>query len=117
MFGLLAGVSSALVLSLYSYQELTFDTMHLNRENTFAVYKEWITPGGNQIVYGTWVPMLQAIKDEYPDVKDGVRIFEQQAFLTINDRQFAEQVTFADPSLFSIFHLPTARGDGVRLLQ
>lgn len=53
MFGLLAGVSSALVLSLYAYQELTFDTMHQNRENTFVVYKERITPSGNQIVYGT----------------------------------------------------------------
>ena len=68
-------------------------------------------------MYGTWVPMLQAMKDEYPDVKDGVRTFDQQGFLTIDDQQFAEQVTFADPSLFSIFHLPLEHGDGVKLLQ
>jgi putative ABC transport system permease protein len=68
-------------------------------------------------VYGTWVPMLQAMKDEYPDVKDGARMFDQQGFLTIDDQQFAEQVTFADPSLFSIFHLPIEQGDATKLLQ
>ena len=117
MFGLLAGISSALVLLLYANQELTFDTTHIKGKNIFAVYKERITPSGNQVVYGTWVPMLQAMKDEYPDVKDGARMFDQQGFLTIDDKQFAEQVTFADPSLFSIFHLPIEHGDGAKLLR
>jgi putative ABC transport system permease protein len=117
MFGLLGGISSALVLLLYANQELTFDAAHLKRENIFAVYKERMTPTGNQTVYGTWVPMLQAMKDEYPDIKNGVRTFDQQGFLAIDDKQFAEQVTFADPSLFSIFNLPLEHGDGVKLLQ
>lgn len=116
MSGLLAGISSALVLALYAYQELTFDSMH-NKQDVYLVYKERITPGGNQLVYGSWIPMLQAMKDEYPDVKEGARLFEQRGFLTIGDRQFSESVTFADPSLFTIFHLPTKQGDGNRILQ
>ncbi|HMG91390.1 MAG TPA: ABC transporter permease, partial [Chryseolinea sp.] len=117
MFGLLAGISSAMILALYAYQELTFDSWHDKNDNVFLVYKDRITPTGTQSTYATWVPMLQALKDEYQDVKDGSRIFGQQGFLTIGDKQLSEEVTFADPSLFNIFKLPTKQGDGYNILQ
>ena len=117
IFGLLTGISSALVLALYAYQELTFDSWHHEKENVFLVYKERVTPSGKQLTYATWVPMLQAMKDEYQTIKDGARIFEQQGFLTIADKQFSEEVTFADASLFTMFNLPTKQGDGTKILQ
>ncbi len=94
MFGLLAGISSALILSLYAYQELTFDSYHDKKENIFLVYKERITPSGNQSTYASWIPMLQAMKDEYADVNFGARIFGYDGFLSIGDKQFPEEVTF-----------------------
>lgn len=117
MFGLLAGISSAMVLALYAYQELTFDSCHDKNDNVFLVYKDRLTPSGTQSTYATWVPMLEALKDEYQNVKEGSRIFRQQGFLTIDNKQFSEEVTFADPSLFRVFNLPTEQGDGYKILQ
>jgi len=117
MFGLLAGISSALILSLYAYQELTFDSWHDKKENIFLVYKERITPSGNQSTYASWIPMLQAMKDEYVNVNLGARIFGYDGFLSVGDKQFSEEVTFADPSLFYVFNLPTEQGDGNIILQ
>ena len=117
MFGLLAGISSAMVLALYAYQELTFDSWHDKNDNVFLVYKDRLTPSGTQSTYATWVPMLEALKDEYQHVKEGSRIFRQQGFLTIGNKQLSEEVTFADPSLFKVFNLPTQHGDGYNILQ
>jgi len=117
MFGLLAGISSAMVLALYAYQELTFDSCHDKNDNVFLVYKDRVTPTGIQSTYATWVPMLEALKGEYQDVKEGSRIFTQQGFLTIDNKQLSEEVTFADPSLFKVFNLPTEQGDGYDILQ
>ncbi|HEY5917754.1 MAG TPA: ABC transporter permease [Chryseolinea sp.] len=117
MFGLLAGISSAMVLALYAYQELTFDSWHDKNDNVFLVYKDRVTPTGIQSTYATWVPMLDALKDEYQDVKEGSRMFRQQGFLTIDNKQLSEEVTFADASLFKVFNLPTEQGDGYDILQ
>jgi len=45
------------------------------------------------------------------------RIFRQQGFLTISDTQLSEEGTFADPSLFKVFNLPTEQGNGCKILE
>ncbi|MFZ6014604.1 MAG: FtsX-like permease family protein [Bacteroidota bacterium] len=117
LFGLVAGITSALVLILYAYQELTFDSVHINRERSFLVYKERTTPNGTQLVYDTWVPMLDVLKDEYPEITQGARLLNLQGFLNIGDKKLSEQVFFADPELFKVFNLPTAQGDGYHILM
>ena len=117
LFGLITGISSALVLILYAYQELTFDRSHTNRENIFHVYKERQTPSGPVLTYDTWVPLLPALKDKFPAVADGARVLEFQSIISINNNAFNEVITFADPALFKLFELPVQQGDGFTILN
>ncbi len=117
LFGLVVGISSALVLMLYAYQELTFDHMHTNRENIYRVYKERITPNGAVLTYDTWVPMLPALQERFPAVADGARTTTFQGIVSISDKNFTENITFADPSLFRMFNLPVRQGNGFDILN
>lgn len=117
LFGLITGISSALVLIIYAYQELTYDRSHPNRDNLYRVYKERVTPSGNVFTYDTWVPLLPALQETYPAIVDGTRISEFPAIVSVNNNHFTETVTFADPSAFRMFNFPLERGDGFRILS
>lgn len=117
LFGLVTGISSALVLILYAYQELTFDGVHANRENIYRVYKERITPSGSVLTYDTWIPTLPTLQDRFPAIADGARMYTDRGILSIGEKHFNENVSFADPSIFRLFTLPLARGDGFDILS
>lgn len=117
LFGLITGISSALVLIIYAYQELTYDSTHTNRDNIYRVYKERVTPGGNVLTYDTWVPLMPALKETYPAIVEGTRFAEYQGIISINNNHFSELVTFVDPSAFKMFNFPVQQGDGFRILS
>ncbi|HTF20389.1 MAG TPA: FtsX-like permease family protein [Chryseolinea sp.] len=117
LFGLVVGISSALVLVLYAHQELTFDGSHSNRSKIYHVYKERQTPAGPVLTYDTWVPLLPALKDKFPSVEDGARVLNYPGIISVNEKAFNEKVTFADPSLFRLFNLTVRNGDGYSILS
>ncbi|GAB2577614.1 ABC transporter permease [Spirosoma areae] len=116
LFGLIVGLSSALVLGMFAYYELTFDQIHEQKDRIFLVYKERKTPDGIKPVYETWVPTLDALKSELPAVQTGTRYWESPMWLEKDGQKFRETVVFADPSLFRVFHLPLMQGDGYQQL-
>jgi putative ABC transport system permease protein len=116
LFGLITGISSALVLILYAYQELTFDRVHTNRENIYHVYKDRVTPNGSVTTYDTWVPLLPALKEQYPAIEDGARVLRYIGLVSVGDKNFSEDVMFVDPSVFKLFSLTVEHGDGSEIL-
>lgn len=117
LLGLVAGLSSAFVLALIAYQQLSFDAVHEKADRIHLVYKERITPGGTQMVYDTWVPMLEAMKETYPQIEAGTRYFTQPAFVQIGAERYEEPLTFADASLFKMFSISTRQGDAFSQLS
>lgn len=117
LFGLIVGISSALVLILYAYQELTFNSSHENRENIYRVSKHRVTPSGTVTTYDTWVPTLPALQDAFPAITDGARIAEFPCLISVNNNHFSETVSFADPSLFRVFNFPIGQGNGFDVLN
>ncbi|MCW5911665.1 MAG: ABC transporter permease [Cyclobacteriaceae bacterium] len=117
LFGLVGGLTSAFVLTLIAYQQLRFDDVHTEADRIHLVYKERTTPNGVQVVYDTWVPLLEALKEDYPEIEEGTRQLELPAFLTVGTEKFQEQITFADPSLFKMFSISTQQGSGYNQLK
>jgi putative ABC transport system permease protein len=117
LFGLVAGLSSAFVLALIAYQQLSFDGVHEKASRIHLVYKERTTPSGIQLVYDTWVPTLEAMKETYSEIESGMRHYTQPAFVQIGTERYEESLTFADASLFQMFSISTQQGDGFTQLN
>lgn len=111
IFGLSIGAAAFTLIFLYSYQIISFDNNHLNKENTFLAYKERITPDGVQATYDTWIPMRDRFLADYSQVKASTRIFEPGASVIQNNRFIDEGLMFTDESFFEIFTFPLLYGD------
>ncbi len=110
--GLAAGIAATIVIVLFARYELTYDQFHTNSENIYLVYKERVTPNGLQPTYDTWVPMLEQMQSDFPEIENGTRIFfNGGATINIDETTFTENIYYVDPGYFEIFDFPLAQGN------
>lgn len=108
IFGLAVAFAASIMIFLFARHELTYDAFHENAESIYLVYKERITPTGTQITRDTWLPMADALREDYPVIINAVRTWDSQSWVEVNGRRFRETVDYADPALFEIFSFPLA---------
>ncbi len=111
--GLALGIAAAIVIVLFSRNELTYDQFHENSERTYLVYKERVTPNGIQPTYDTWVPLLERLQNEYGEVDLGTRLFFTGFTMEVGDQRFEEEGYYVDPSYFDVFDFPLEQGNAV----
>ena len=111
--GLAIGLTSFLFISLYVFNELSYDRFHGNYENIFRVKVVGRMAGGelNQAI--TAAPMAQAMINDYPEISHITRVTLMGAWLIGNgDRKFNEDgVVFADSTFFDVFDFRMISGD------
>lgn len=110
LFGLSLGAAAFALIFLYSYQILSFDDHHLNKDRTFLAYKERITPDGIQETYDTWVPMKERLKSDYPQVKEATWFLTTGSRVIKNEQFIEEDIVYTDESFFKIFSFPVLHG-------
>lgn len=113
--GLAIGMVCCILVLLWVRDELSFDSFNKNADDIYRVCIEDHFPDGRVNAYGvTPGPLGEALKSEYPEVIDYMRVrvtrstMVKMAETTFNEKKFA----FADPSIFSIFTFPFLKGDG-----
>ncbi|MBX2877563.1 MAG: ABC transporter permease [Saprospiraceae bacterium] len=109
--GLALGIAAALVIVLFARNELTYDQHHANADHTYLVYKERVTPNGVQPTYDTWVPLLERLQTEFPEVDLGTRLFATSLTMEVANQRFEEECYFVDASYFDVFDFPVASGN------
>lgn len=109
--GLSIGIAAAILISLFAYNELTYDRFHENADDLYMVYKERITPAGTQETYDTWVPLKEEITKTYPAVLRAARTFTQNVWMEAGGKRFQEDVIYTDPELFEMFTFPLVKGN------
>ncbi|HKI77116.1 MAG TPA: ABC transporter permease, partial [Ignavibacteriaceae bacterium] len=112
IFGLAIGIASSILIFLFVQNELGYDSFHKNADDIYLVQKYRHTAVGLKVLNDTWIPLLPKLKSDYPEVENGTRLFEQNVWVqTSNNQKFRENVTFADPSIFSVFTFPLKSGN------
>lgn len=111
IFGLSVGVAATIILSLYAYNELTYDTFNEHAEDIYMVYKERITPSGTQNSFDTWVPLKDELVSSFPSVANATRLYNNRIWVESEDKKFQESVTYTDESLFNMFSFRLTEGD------
>jgi putative ABC transport system permease protein len=111
--GLSVGLSAALIIALYVRHEMSFDRHH---ENLNRIFRVCVSLGEQDNWRGAFTvpPMAAAMKDEFPEVEETVRMspWPRNYLIRTGEKAFLEKgLIFADGSIFRVFTLPVILGD------
>ncbi len=120
VFGLSAGLASCMLICLYVYDELNYDTAHPNVKNVYQVGTVFLRPEGEKKAPSTPAALAAAMRQDFPEVVNTTRLtslfVDDKTLLTFKDNQisksFYETKGFlADPSVFTFFDYQFTEGD------
>lgn len=111
--GLAIGLACFIMIILFAQYELTFDDYHKNGDRIFRVIKLTMSGDAADIHSGTPAPLAQALRDEFPEVENTVRINGYgEIIVKYKNRIFLEDnVYLADATLFEVFSYPLLVGN------
>jgi len=119
LFGLILGLSCSIVIFLYVGFEYSFDNFHKDKERIFRVNEISTSPKERTISPSLRMPYGPALKEEFSEVEDVVRIKQNWHVNTLKykDKEIIlEKAIFADSNLFSFFSFNILSGNPKQLL-
>lgn len=103
--GLAVGVAAFWIIALYVTDELSYDRYNEKADRIFRVaqHGKWATGSFDLAI--TSAPYAQALKADYPEVEDAIRIdMEGGGKIIYKDKQImAQGISFTDNAIFNIF--------------
>src|SRR6516164_4255250 len=72
--GLSIGLTCCMLISIYIYNELNFDSYHQHIERLFQLGTTFVKDGKDFRTSNTPAPMAEAMKLEFPEIDDVARI-------------------------------------------
>ncbi len=126
IFGLALGITCCLLLSLYIWDEMSYDKHHKRVDDLYRIVTSFQSESVVDRVGSTSPPIAMTIKDEVPEVEAAVRILnppgvkgyfttgekeKAQSLVRYKDNVFYESDGFlADSSLFDVFTYELTEG-------
>jgi putative ABC transport system permease protein len=110
--GLAIGMASCFLLFLYVHFELSYDRFHSKSNSIYRVVGDLKSPAETLHWYQTPGPMAKAMKAEFPEVREAVRIVPVSILVRKDNIKFQEEHSlWADSSIFRVFDFPLKYGD------
>ncbi|WP_299118915.1 ABC transporter permease [uncultured Winogradskyella sp.] len=112
--GLSLGIGCFIVISMFVIDELSYDRYHENANRIYRVNSDIIFGGTELSMALSSDPMGEALKSDYPEVEEYVRLYASQGSKLIkkgNEYISESAVAHADSTLFKVFTLPAILGD------
>ncbi len=117
--GLAVGLSACLIMASYVIHELSFETMHPDRDRIFRINGR--IPMGGQVLHNAIVapPFGPAAEESVPEIEESVRILRRHNVpVQIENRDFKEKMMlFAEQEVLDVFTIPLLRGNPKTALQ
>lgn len=114
ILGLSVGISTALLLGMYSVHELTYDNFHERKDRIFlvGVYQK----EGTQESSSGWTtpPTGPALQEYFPEIESMTRLcfWFSDVLVSHKDQQHVEdKIIAADSTVFNVFTIPFIAGD------
>ena len=118
VFSLVVGMTSFILLMLFSRYELGYDAFHANADRVFLVGQvvpEWNVMGTNRNS-STSGPLGPTLELEFPQVERAVRAWPTEAPLGYGRKSILARGLFADRAFFEMFSFPMVLGNPVSTL-
>ena len=125
--GLAAGLSCCMLIGLYVYDELSYDTQHPDVGQLYQIGTVFVRPDGETKTAATPYPVADALQLEYPEIASTTRLvglFTEDKTLLRYDAAPGKSTVFyetngylADPTFFSFFAYDFIEGNGTQALK
>ncbi len=116
--GLTIGIAGCLLIGIFVWNELTYDTFHKNADRIARVTMEYKYSGKVQDMAVTGTKVGPELKRSFPQVESYVRTMKYPMSLANGDKAFEEKnVLYADADFFTIFSFPLLRGNAATVLD
>jgi len=120
IFGLSVGLTCCMLITVYIYNEVSYDKYHKNINQLYQLATSFVKDGKEDKTPNTPAPMAAAMKQEFPEISETTRMMalfaEDKTLLQYKDggeqKSFYETKGFlADPTFFSLFTYHFIEGD------
>ncbi len=116
--GLSAGLTCFTLVALWVTDEMSYDKFNENYDRIVRVIGTTQTESGAIESAVTSAPMSQALKNDFPEVENAVRLAIRGDIVTYKNQQlYQPDILLADPSFFDIFSFPLSRGNPATALN
>ena len=120
ILGLTIGLFAVLMISVYVYNEITYDSIHENANRIYRIGAVGKMQGNDLNMAVTSNLMAQPLKDEYPEVEEVTRIYKDGShMIKYGNSIFNEEsgrVLFADSTFFNVFSFKLIKGNPEEVL-
>jgi putative ABC transport system permease protein len=113
IFSLVVGMTSFILLMLFTRYELGYDSFHASADRIYLigqVVPEWNVMGTNRCS-STSGPLGPTLEQEFPQVERAVRTWPTEAPLAYDRKSVLVRGLFADRRFFEMFSFPMILGD------
>ena len=122
IFGLSFGMACCFLISLYVYDEVSYDKFFEDGERIYRVALERNYPDHTRYFSSSSVMVAPTLLANYPDVEQATRLhrlfFVPQVVVTVGDQSFQEdKFLFADSNFFDVFSFRFLEGDPTTALD
>lgn len=116
MFGLALSLTSFLFITMFVADELSYDSIHEKRDRIFRVTTHLRINDVDFDLATSHFPAANALRSEYPEVEQAVRLFRSKRFVESGEKKFEENIIFADENFFEVFSFQLLHGDRENVL-
>ena len=110
--GLAIGMAAAILLLLWVYNQWSHDRFHEKAKQIHQVWNRTEHNGEIECWSSTSLVIGAALKDEYPEVIESVRVSgTNSSNFGEGDKQIKFSAMYADPSFLTVFSFPLLQGD------
>jgi putative ABC transport system permease protein len=76
VFGLAIGLTSCMLISLYLYNELSYDSYHRNIDRMYQLGTTFVKEGKEDRTANTPAPMARTMQQEFPEIEKATRLMK-----------------------------------------
>jgi hypothetical protein len=110
--GLSIGMAAAILLLVWVYNQWSYDRFHAKAKLIHQVWNRSDHSGEVECGNSTSLVIGPALKDEYPDIIESVRVSDTDSYhFGEGDKQIKINTMFVDPSFLTVFSFPLLQGD------
>ncbi|MEZ5199326.1 MAG: ABC transporter permease [Bacteroidales bacterium] len=115
MLGLAIGMAAFILIMLWVEEELSYEQNHLNADQIFLTYKGYTLGGKTEYNASLCFPLGPYVKANFPEARNVVRVVDQGATISYQDKAFNEYgFVFADSSFFDVFTYELIKGNPLK---
>lgn len=119
ILGLSIGIAVCFIILLFVHSELSYDKFNTNARNIYRIVFNARLNGGKISESNVMPPVAQALKNDYPEVKEATRLRTiGKPKVEVNGKQLSDaSLALVDDNFFKVFTIPLIQGNAATALQ